>query len=87
LVDGHLVDFLRSSQRVIVETDSWGYHGDPLAFEKDRQRDVDLIAAGYDVHRTTYKMLERNPEPFLNNVRRALLTRTASTFLPSSPES
>jgi hypothetical protein len=87
LVDGHLVDFLWSSQRVIVETDSWGYHGDPLAFEKDRQRDVDLIAAGYDVHRTTYKMLERNPEPFLNNVRRALLTRTASTFLPSSPES
>ena len=23
------------------------------------------IAAGYDVHRTTYKMLERNPDPFL----------------------
>lgn len=79
LVEGHLVDFLWSEQKVIVETDSWSYHGDPLAFEKDRQRDVELTAAGYEVHRTTAKMLERNPDPFLQNVRRALLTRTAST--------
>lgn len=76
LVEGHLVDFLWSKQKVIVETDSWSHHGDPLAFEKDRQRDVELIAAGYDVHRTTYKMLERDPWPFLENVRRALLVRS-----------
>lgn len=80
LVDGHLVDFLWSEQKVIVETDSWSYHGDPLAFEKDYQRDVELTAAGYDVHRTTAKMLERDPDPFLQNVRRALRTRTASNF-------
>jgi hypothetical protein len=79
LIEGHLVDFLWPAQRVIVETDSWGHHGDPLAFEKDRERDVELMAAGYEVHRTTYKMLERNPYPFLENVRRALQTRTAST--------
>jgi hypothetical protein len=79
LVEGHLVDFLWPAQRVIVETDSWSHHGDHLAFEKDRQRDVELISAGYDVHRTTYKMLERDPDPFLDNVRRALLSRTAST--------
>src|SRR3954451_5279397 len=79
LVEGHLVDFLWAEQKVIVETDSWSHHGDPLAFEKDRQRDVELTAVGYDVHRTSYKMLERDPEPFLENVRRALLTRTAST--------
>jgi very-short-patch-repair endonuclease len=83
LVEGHLVDFLWSEQKVIVETDSWSYHGDPLAFEEDRLRDVELTAAGYDVHRTTAKMLERDPEPFLQNVRRALLIRTASTS-PSS---
>jgi hypothetical protein len=79
LIEGHLVDFLWPAQKVIVETDSWSFHGDPLAFEKDYQRDVDLTAAGYDVHRTTCKMLERNPEPFLQNVRRALQARTAST--------
>jgi hypothetical protein len=78
LVEGHLVDFLWTAQKVVVETDSWSYHGDRPAFERDRQTDVDLVAAGYDVHRATYKMLERNPDPVLNNVRRALLTRTAS---------
>jgi very-short-patch-repair endonuclease len=78
LIEGHLVDFLWPEQKVIVETDSWSYHGDPLAFEKDRQREVELTAAGYDVHRTTYKMLDGDPDPFLQNVRRALLTRTAS---------
>jgi hypothetical protein len=86
LVEGHLVDFLWAEQKVIVETDSWSHHGDPFAFEQDRQREVDLTAAGYVVLRTTYKMLEGNPDPFLANVRRALLTRTASNFLVSSPE-
>ncbi|HET9592415.1 MAG TPA: DUF559 domain-containing protein [Solirubrobacterales bacterium] len=79
LVEGHLVDFLWTDQKVIVESDSWSHHGDPFAFEKDHQRDVELTAAGYDVHRTTAKMLERDPSPFLKNVRRALLARTAST--------
>lgn len=78
LVGCHLVDFLWPAQKVIVETDSWTHHGDPLAFEKDYQRDVELTAAGYLVFRTTSKMLERDPDPFLQNVRRALLTRTAS---------
>lgn len=86
LVEGHLVDFLWSEQKVIVETDSWSFHGDPLAFEKDHQRDVELTAAGYDVHRTTAKMLERDPNPFLKNVRRALLARTASNSLPARGE-
>lgn len=86
LVEGHLVDFLWSAQKVVVEIDSWSHHGDRPTFEKDRQTDVDLIAAGYDVHRTTYKMLEHNPAPFLNNVRRALHTRTGSNFLLSGPE-
>lgn len=83
LVEGHLVDFLWPAQKVIVETDSWGHHGDRTTFESDRQRDVELTAAGYDVHRTTYKMLKRDPGPFLNNVRRALRTRTASFSTPS----
>jgi hypothetical protein len=83
---GHLVDFQWAEQKVIVETDSWSHHGDRVAFEKDHQRDVDLAAAGYDVHRTTYKMLDRNPEPFLGNVRRALLTRTASNFRADGQE-
>lgn len=87
LAEGHLVDFLWPQQKVIVETDSWSHHGDRLAFEKDHQRNVDLNAAGYDVHRTTYKMLAHDPKPFLENVRRALLSRTASTSTPSRSRS
>jgi hypothetical protein len=83
VVEDHLVDFLWPAQKVVVETDSWSHHRDGVAFEHDHQTDVDLIAAGYDVHRTTYKMLERNPAPFLNNVRRALRVRTASTYTSS----
>jgi very-short-patch-repair endonuclease len=62
------------------KTDSWSHHRDRPTFEKDRQTDVDLVAAGYEVHRATYRMLERNPGPFLKNVRHALRTRTASNF-------
>jgi hypothetical protein len=83
LVEGHLVDFFWPAQKVVVETDSWSHHRDRPTFERDHQTDVDLIATGYDVHRTTYKMLERNPDPFLSNVRRALHARTASTSPPS----
>lgn len=82
LVEGHLVDFLWPRQKVVVETDSWGFHGDRPTFESDHQTDVDLVAAGYDVHRATYKMLERDPDPFLTNVRRALHARTASSSPP-----
>src|SRR6185503_3055488 len=53
LVEGRLVDFLWPAQKVIVETDSWSHHGDRPTFEDDHQRDVDLVAAGYEVHRTT----------------------------------
>jgi very-short-patch-repair endonuclease len=83
LVEDHLVDFLWPAQKVVVETDSWSHHGNRPTFERDHQTDVDLIAAGYDVHHTTYKMLERNPGPFLNNVRHAIRVRTASTSPPS----
>jgi hypothetical protein len=86
LVAGHLVDFLWSAQKVCVETDSWSHHRDRPTFEEDRQTDVDLVAAGYEVHHATYKMLEHDPGPFLSNVRRALTARTASNFLSPGPE-
>ncbi|MEX2108287.1 MAG: DUF559 domain-containing protein [Solirubrobacterales bacterium] len=83
LVAGHLVDFFWPRERVVVETDSYRYHADRLAFERDHQVDVDLIAVGYAVHRTTYRMLHRDPSPFFANVRRALQERTASTSQPA----
>jgi hypothetical protein len=63
LVEGHLVDFLWPEQKAIVETDSWSHHGDRTTFESDHRRDVDLIAAGYDVHRTTARCSNATPNP------------------------
>ena len=83
LIEGYLVDFYWPAQRVVVETDSYAYHHDRPAFESDHQRTVALIAAGYDVHRTTYRMLGLDPDPFLGNVRRSLRKRTASTSTPA----
>ncbi len=72
LVQGKKVDFYWPKEHLIVEADSYGFHGDPAAFEKDHQSTVDLEMAGYRVHRTTYKMLEANPGPFLTLVRGSL---------------
>jgi very-short-patch-repair endonuclease len=78
LVQGYLVDFFWPAQRVVVETDTHRYHGDRAAFEADHERTVVLIAAGYDVHRATRQLLQRQPDLFLRNVRQALARRTAS---------
>lgn len=75
LVGGRLVDFLWPDQRVIVETDGYRYHRDVLAFERDHESTVDLGIAGYAVHRATYRMLSRDPHPFLELLRRSLEVR------------
>lgn len=72
LVEGRLVDFYWPKERLIVEADSYGYHGDRPAFERDRQSTVALQVAGYRVLRTTYRMLQDNPGPFLRLVRDSL---------------
>jgi hypothetical protein len=82
----YLVDFLWSAQRVIVETDGFAYHSDRSAFERDRERTVALTAAGYEVHRATYRMLTRDPHSFLELVRHSLERRSASRLGGISPQ-
>src|SRR5690606_36919664 len=52
-VEGFEVDFLFRDARVIVELDTFLYHGDHRAFESSRERDTRLAAAGYVVLRIT----------------------------------
>ncbi|HVD41221.1 MAG TPA: DUF559 domain-containing protein [Solirubrobacterales bacterium] len=66
------VDFLWSSQRVIVETDFWTYHRGSIAFEDDHSRDLDLRSAGYTVLRFTDQQLEKEPGRVVADVARAL---------------
>jgi hypothetical protein len=74
-VEGRLVDFFWPEARLIVETDGYAYHNDRPAFERDHESTVALTAAGYEVHRATHRMLERNPNPFLGVVNSVLTRR------------
>jgi very-short-patch-repair endonuclease len=47
------VDFVFVDRRVAVETDSWRWHRGRAAFERDRDRDALLAAAGYTTLRFT----------------------------------
>jgi len=57
VVLGHEVDFFWPDRKLIVETDGWATHGHRRAFESDRARDAQLVAAGYRVLRFTWRQV------------------------------
>jgi very-short-patch-repair endonuclease len=61
-VESHEVDVLFAPQRLIVEVDGYAFHRTRRAFEKDRRRDADLVAAGYRTIRVTWTQLTAEPE-------------------------
>jgi predicted transcriptional regulator of viral defense system len=72
LVEGFLVDALWPHQGVIVELDSWEFHHDRRAFERDRERDAVLQVAGYRVIRITWRRLHDDPAGVAALIRRLL---------------
>jgi very-short-patch-repair endonuclease len=73
-VAGYEVDMLWRRQRLIVELDGRRFHDHPRAFERDRERDADLAAAGFTVVRVTWQRLTRQPSREAQRLR-ALLAR------------
>ncbi len=69
---GYEVDLLWPAQRLVVEFDAWGTHGDRASFERDRLRDQRLTAAGYRVIRITRRQLEREPYAVIARLAAAL---------------
>jgi very-short-patch-repair endonuclease len=69
------VDFLWRAHQLIVEVDSWRYHGDRMAFDRDRARDVRLSVMGYHVLRFTDRQIDRDLPRIMASVRRLLETR------------
>jgi hypothetical protein len=59
VVEGHEVDFCWPDARLIVETDGYERHGTRAAFERDRARDADLGARGWQVARFTDRHVRR----------------------------
>jgi very-short-patch-repair endonuclease len=58
-VAGYEVDMLWREARLIVELDGHRYHR--TRFEQDRERDAELIAAGYRVMRVTWRRVVESP--------------------------
>jgi hypothetical protein len=55
-------DILFPEERVIVEIDSWEFHGDRSSFERDRDRDADHLAEGLLTVRVTEERLNGLPD-------------------------
>ena len=61
IVLGYEVDFLVTGTPVVLECDGWDSHGrNRRQFERDRERDATLTAAGYVVVRFTWRKLVRD---------------------------
>lgn len=73
VVDGCEVDFLWRDRRLVVEVDGYTFHSSPDAFERDRERDSVLAAAGLRVTRLTWKQLTEDPVAVIARVAQALV--------------
>lgn len=71
-VAGYTADFLWPNERLIVELDSYPFHGHRAAFERDHRRDIVHRDAGYDVLRFTGRQLANEPLRVLAAIVRAL---------------
>lgn len=69
VIEGKVRDFCWSHARLVVEADSYAWHRSPSALNDDRERDVELMLAGWRTLRFTWTQVTRRP----NYVRRAIL--------------
>jgi very-short-patch-repair endonuclease len=58
MVAGHMVDMFWPDAGLVVEFDSWAFHGDRHAFERDRMRDQDLTVKGLTAIRVTARQVD-----------------------------
>ena len=73
-VNGYEVDFLWRDSRLVVEVDGWAAHGTRAAFERDRRRDADLLAAGWRVLRISWERLRSEPRWVAERLAEVLAT-------------
>jgi very-short-patch-repair endonuclease len=68
----YVPDFMWREQRLIVELDSYRFHGGPRGFHNDHEKDLVYRDAGFDVLRPTRNHVVREPARVLVSVVRAL---------------
>ena len=69
-IEGFQIDAVWRTQRIAVELDGWQDHGTRQAFERDRERDATLTAAGWRVVRFTYHQITDRPDAVIRTLRR-----------------
>ena len=74
----YTADFAWPAERVIVETDGWGFHGHRQAFEDDRARDAYLAARGWVVVRVTWRRLRKEPMLVMTQLAQVLAHRAST---------
>lgn len=72
---GFELDCYWPEQRFAVELDVFETHGTRAAFERDRERQEELLLAGIALTRVTGPRLEREPEEVVRRVARLLAQR------------
>jgi len=84
VVEGREVDFRVAGTPVLLECDGWIHHGrDRAGFERDRDRDADLVAAGWVVVRFSYRAITIRPGRTADRIREAV-DRWSSTPAPDA---
>lgn len=74
----YVVDLAFPAQRLAVEIDGRAFHSDAGAFQRDRHRQNDLVAAGWTVLRFTWSDLVDRPEYVLRAILAALHTNRSA---------
>ena len=69
-IGAYRADFYWPASRLVVETDGRAHHERRAAFERDRQRDLDVAALGIQTLRVTWRMVTRR-EPELARTLKA----------------
>lgn len=69
MIDEFEVDCLWRESRTVVELDTFAHHGDELAFERDRERDLALETMGFHVLRVTHRMLVKDDSGVANTLK------------------
>jgi hypothetical protein len=86
MVAGYEADALFPNERVVVELDSWDFHKDREAFESDRDRDADRLAAGFVTIRITWERIKYRSAREAARLHRILrLQRTRAAWTRGSP--
>lgn len=75
-------DFVWPDLGVVVEVDSFRFHGTHAAFERDRRKDAHLTAAGLTVLRYTDRAVEREQERIRATLTATLRARTSRRSAP-----